>query len=83
MAGRDRRRRPRRLPGIALSDFGFVAYASADSVEWLVKEMRCGFQDPTMARFDPSDRLDIAMVTHRQWKAGKKVLVRCQAGPNR
>ena len=77
--------RSRRFPGIALSEFGFVAtmYASANPVDWFVKEMRFGFWDSNMADFDPADLLDIVSVTHRQWKAGKQVLVRCQAGLNR
>ena len=77
--------RSRRFPGIALNDFGFVAtvYASANPVDWFVQEMRFGFWDSNMADFNPADLLDIVSVTHRQWKAGKQVLVRCQAGLNR
>ena len=74
-----------RFPGIALSDFGFVAtmYATANPVDWFVKEMRFGIWDSNMEDFDTADLLDIVTITHRQWKAGKQVLVRCQAGLNR
>ena len=77
--------RSRRFPGIALSDFGFVAtiFASANPIDWFVKEMRFGFWETNMEDFDPADLLEIVAVTHRQWKAGKQVLVRCQAGLNR
>jgi hypothetical protein len=77
--------RSSRHPGVGLRDFEFVAtmYASANPVDWFVKEMRFGFWDSNMADFDPADLLDIVTVTHRQWKAGTQVLVRCQAGLNR
>ena len=77
--------RSARRPGVTLSDFGFVAtlYASANPVDWFVIEMRFGIYDSDMADFDAADLLDIVAVTHRQWKAGKQVLVRCQAGLNR
>lgn len=75
----------RRQTGISVDDFDFVAtlYASANPVDWFVREMRFGFYDSDMSDFDTADLLDIVRVTHRQWKAGNRVLVRCQAGLNR
>jgi len=75
----------RRQTGISTDDFDFVAtmYASANPVDWFVREMRFGFYDSDMSDFDTADLLDIVRITHRQWKAGNRVLVRCQAGLNR
>ena len=37
-----------------------------------------------MSDFDPTiDLLDIVKMAHSDWKNGKKVLIRCQAGLNR
>lgn len=71
--------------GVTTADFDFVAtmYASANPVDWFVREMRFGFYDSDMSDFDTDDLLDIVRVTHRQWKAGNRVLIRCQAGLNR
>lgn len=71
--------------GIGPGDFDFVAtmYASANPVDWFVREIRFGFYDHDMSDFDPADLYDLVAVTHREWKAGKRVLVRCQAGLNR
>jgi protein-tyrosine phosphatase len=58
-------------------------YASANPVDWFVHEMRFGFYDHDMSDFDTESLRDIVTITHRQWKTGKRVLVRCQAGLNR
>ena len=52
-------------------------------VGWLVKEMRYAFPD---SEIDPKMYADIEHVadwTYTEWKAGKRVLIRCQAGMNR
>ena len=71
--------------GITISDFDFVAtlYAAANPVDWFVHEMRFGFYDHDMTDFDVEALHDIVTITHRHWKSGKRVLVRCQAGLNR
>lgn len=71
--------------GVGAEDFDFVAtmYASANPVDWFVREMRFGFYDHDMSDFNTEDLRDIVTISHRQWKAGKRVLVRCQAGLNR
>lgn len=71
--------------GVGREDFDFVAtmYASANPVDWFVREMRFGFYDHDMSDFNTEDLYDIVAISHRQWKAGKRVLIRCQAGLNR
>jgi hypothetical protein len=71
--------------GVTAKDFDFVAtlYASANPVDWFVHEMRFGFYDHDMNDFQVEALYDIVRITHRQWKSGNRVLVRCQAGLNR
>ena len=71
--------------GVTNKDFDFVAtlYASANPVDWFVHEMRFGFYDHDMNDFQVEALYDIVRITHRQWKSGNRVLVRCQAGLNR
>jgi hypothetical protein len=65
-------------------DSVYTLYASADPVDWFVKEVRLGFYDSAMGDFDPSTELeDIVKMAHKDWKSGKRVLIRCQAGLNR
>jgi hypothetical protein len=65
-------------------DSVFTLYADAKPVDWFVKELRFGFYDGNMRDFDPTnDLLDIVKMAHNEWKSGKRVLVRCQAGLNR
>jgi protein-tyrosine phosphatase len=52
-------------------------------VDWFVREMRFGFYDHDMSDFNPEDLRDIVTISHRQWKSGNRVLIRCQAGLNR
>ena len=59
-------------------------YARANAASWNVKEVRYGFADGDMTDFSPEDDLAFAVrEMHADWKAGKRVLVRCQAGLNR
>lgn len=65
-------------------DCVYTLYASADPVDWFVREYRFGFYDAGLEDFDPeSNLLDIVKMAHKDWKSGKKVLIRCQAGLNR
>ena len=52
-------------------------------VGWLVKELRFAFPD---GQIDPEMYADIERVAdwaYAEWKDGKRVLIRCQAGMNR
>jgi protein-tyrosine phosphatase len=49
-----------------------------------VKEVRFGFSDGNMTDINPNEDLyELARSAHRDWKAGKRVLIRCAAGWNR
>ena len=73
------------VPAIQPKHFDTVvtAYAWANPVDWFVKEIRFGFYDGTMEDFDPAELEDIVSMAYADWKRGKKVGVRCQAGMNR
>jgi len=67
------------------AEFDSVAtlYAIAHPVGWGVAERRYGFPDSALSEKDIPEIHDIADWAHREWKSGKKVLIRCQAGWNR
>ena len=73
------------LPPITPEEFQTVVtmYAWAMPADWFVKELRYGIYDGDMSDFDTADLHELVSTAHRDWKAGKKVLVRCQAGMNR
>ena len=49
-----------------------------------VKEMRFAIEDGDMSDFDAeSDLYPLVEAAHADWKAGKRVLIRCRAGLNR
>jgi len=50
---------------------------------WMVKEYRFGFPDGPASDEIYSELEKIADYAYLDWKAGKKCLVRCQAGINR
>lgn len=58
-------------------------YAWANPVDWFVREIRYGVWDGNGKDFTPEDIFDIVKMAHADWKKGKKVLIRCQAGWNR
>ena len=65
-------------------DSVYTLYARANAASWNVKEIRFGFADGDMSDFDPERDLYFAVrEAHADWKAGKRVLIRCQAGLNR
>jgi len=73
-------------PMITKKDFDTVvtAYAWANPVDWFVKEIRFCFYDSTVeGNFDPKELMPIVESAHYDWKNGKRVLIRCQAGLNR
>lgn len=72
-------------PMITKKDFDTVItmYAYANPVDWFVKEMRYGVWDSNMKDFAVDELFEIVRFAHTEWKKGKKVLIRCQAGWNR
>ena len=52
-------------------------------VGWLVKEMRFAFPDGPLEPWAIPQIEAVADWVHQQWKAGDRVLIRCQAGMNR
>ena len=72
-------------PAVTKDDFDLVVtlYADANPVDWFVREIRFGFYDHDMSDFDVDDLIRIAKQTHRAWRNGARVLIRCQAGLNR
>jgi len=69
----------------AISEFDSVAtlYASAHPVSWGVSERRFGFPDSALDDKNLPEIHAIAEWLHSEWKQGKRVLARCQAGWNR
>jgi len=70
---------------IGPDDFDAVVtmYAWARPVDWGVEELRWGIMDSDQAGIDLESLRETVVWAHRRWKAGKRVLVRCQAGLNR
>lgn len=73
------------VPMITIREFDTVItmYAYANPVDWFVKEFRYGVWDSDINKMNTQELLDIVRVAHSDWKKGKKVLIRCQAGWNR
>ena len=64
-------------------DLIVTLYADEQPAPWGVEEIRYGFPD---AELDPRDLdrvREIAAYAAERWKAGDRVLIRCQAGVNR
>jgi protein-tyrosine phosphatase len=71
-------------PTKAHFDSVYTLYGHANGADWGVKELRFPFYDGDMSDFDPETDLWLLVVeAHADWKAGKRVLIRCQAGLNR
>ena len=65
-------------------DSVITLYGNANGADWGVKEIRFPFYDGDMSDFDPEADLKFLVdQAHADWKAGKRVLIRCQAGLNR
>lgn len=58
-------------------------YAWAKPADWFVKELRLGILDGDLSDFDWHEMRNLVLTAHSDWKAGKRVLIRCQAGINR
>ena len=74
-----------KVPMITTKDFDTVItmYAYANPVDWFVKEFRYGVWDSDINKMNTEELLDLVRIAHSDWKRGKKVLIRCQAGWNR
>lgn len=74
-----------KVPMITNKEFDTVItmYAYANPVDWFVKEFRYGVWDSDINKMNTEELLDIVRIAHSDWKKGKKVLIRCQAGWNR
>ena len=75
----------RGIPTITRDHFDTVVtlYASAQPVDWYVKEIRLGFFDHSEVDLDEHDLANAVRTAYRDWSRGKRVLIRCQAGWNR
>ncbi len=58
-------------------------YQFANPVDWFVRELRFGIFDSDVDHFPLEELFDLVKLAHADWKRGKRVLVRCQAGINR
>jgi hypothetical protein len=58
-------------------------YAFSAPMGWHVHEMRFGFQDGPLNDLSKQKVREIAQWLHGEWKGGRRVLARCQAGINR
>jgi hypothetical protein len=58
-------------------------YAWARPVDWGVEELRWGFMDGRMSSVDTAALAEVVAWGFRRWRAGKRILFRCQAGLNR
>jgi len=58
-------------------------YAVAHPVGWGIAERRFGFPDSALDEKNVPEIISIADWVHSEWKAGKRVLIRCAAGWNR
>lgn len=74
-----------KVPMITTKTFDTVItmYADANPVDWFVKEFRYGVWDSDINKMDTTELFDIVRLAHADWKRGKRVLIRCQAGWNR
>lgn len=70
---------------ITKKDFDAVVtlYAWANPVDWMVEELRFGFYDSDVEHIDSESLATAVSFAYGKWQAGKKVLIRCQAGLNR
>lgn len=65
-------------------DSVYTLYGNANGADWGVKELRFPFYDGDMSDIDAeADLASMVVQAHNDWKGGKRVLIRCQAGLNR
>ena len=74
-----------KVPMITTEQFDTVItmYAYSNPVDWFVKEFRYGVWDSDINKMNTEELFDIVRIAHSDWKKGKRVLIRCQAGWNR
>ena len=78
--------RPSELPRLfSVRDFDAVVTLNvyANPFGWYVKEFRFGFPDSSLTDEDAEELERIADWAFIEWKKGRRVLIRCQAGMNR
>lgn len=70
---------------IGPADFDTVVtmYQHANPADWFVREIRFPIYDHILDRSYREDLFDVVKLAHADWKKGKRVLIRCQAGLNR
>jgi hypothetical protein len=64
-------------------DVVVTLYAWAQPVSWEVEELRYGFGDGEIGGIDLGRVIRAAGWAWQRWRAGDRVLIRCQAGLNR
>ncbi len=64
-------------------DLVVTLYADALPAAWGVEEARYGFPDSRLTQESIDMAVDLARLAHGRWRAGARVLIRCQAGVNR
>ncbi len=64
-------------------DTVITMYAYANPVDWFVREIRYGVWDSDIEHIKVEELFDLVRIAHQDWKRGKSVLIRCQAGWNR
>jgi hypothetical protein len=64
-------------------DTVITLYADAQPAGWGVEELRFGFPDAELTPEFARRVIELARHAHRRWRAGGRVLIRCQAGVNR
>jgi hypothetical protein len=81
----DRTEFPMVKPFITAKDFDavYTFYGNANPVDWLVEEYRYAFFDSEQHKLDITKLKRAVLMAYEDWKSGKRVLIRCQAGLNR
>lgn len=66
-----------------LFDTVVTLHAWSNPVDWHVREIRQAFHDGEVTEIDVEDLWFLVDSIYNDWKAGKRILVRCLAGLNR
>lgn len=64
-------------------DTAITMYGYANPADWYVAEYRYPILDSEDVDFDLSVIRNLVKTAYKDWKSGKRVLIRCQAGLNR
>lgn len=64
-------------------DTVYTLYQYANPVGWFVKEYRYCVYDWNIEHLDLKELYKMVKHAHAEWKEGKRILIRCQAGLNR